>query len=121
MTGVHYHRDGGWHFQRVKNVVVAGYAVETPRLLLNLATEICPDGLANGSGLVGKNLMTQTNAAVWGRMDEPVRWYKGPPSLAITEQWNYEDNKDFYGGYCWMGQGPLPIEWVSVLAGARGL
>ncbi len=121
VTGVQYHRAGDWHFQRAKNVVVAGYAVETPRLLLNSATGIHPDGLANGSGLVGKNLMTQTNAAVWGRMEEPVRWYKGPPSLAITEHWNYDDNKDFHGGYCWMGQGPLPIEWVSVQTGARGL
>jgi choline dehydrogenase-like flavoprotein len=121
VTGVRYHRDGGWHFQRAKNVVVAGYAVETPRLLLNSATELYPDGLANRSGLVGKNLMTQSNVAVWGRMDEPVRWYKGPPSLAITEHWNYDDNKDFHGGYCWMGQGPLPIEWVSVQTGARGL
>jgi choline dehydrogenase-like flavoprotein len=119
VTGVQYHRDGDWHFQRAMNVVVAGYAVETPRLLLSSATEIHPDGLANGSGLVGKNLMTQTNAAVWGRMEEPVRWYKGPPSLAITEHWNYDDNKDFHGGYCWMGQGPLPIEWVSVQTGAR--
>ena len=65
--------------------------------------------------------MTQTNVAVWGRMDEPVRWYKGPPSLAITEHWNYDDNKDFHGGYCWMGQGPLPIEWASIQTGARGL
>ena len=80
VTGVHYHRDGGWRFQRAKNVVVAGYAVETPRLLLNSATERYPDGLANSSGLVGKNLMTQSNQPVWGRMEEPVRWYKGPPS-----------------------------------------
>jgi len=50
-----------------------------------------------------------------------VRWYKAPPSLAITEHWNYDDNKDFHGGYCWMGQGPLPIEWVSVQTGSRGL
>jgi choline dehydrogenase-like flavoprotein len=118
---VHYHRDGEWRFQRARNVVVAGYAVETPRLLLNSATELYPDGLANSSGLVGKNLMTQSNVAVWGRLDEPVRWYKGPPSLAITEHWNYDDNKDFHGGYCWMGQGPLPIEWASIQTGARGL
>jgi len=91
---VEYHRGGGWRFQLAKNVVVAGYAVETPRLLLNSATGLYPDGLANSSGLVGKNLMTQSNAAVWGRMDEPVRWYKAPPSLAITEHWNYDDNKD---------------------------
>ncbi len=119
-TGVHYQRDGAWRFQRAKNVVVAGYAVESPRLLLNSATDRFPDGLANSSGLVGKNLMAQSNVAVWGRMDEQVRWYKGPPSLAITEHWNYEDRKEFFGGYCWMGQGPLPNEWASVQTGARG-
>jgi choline dehydrogenase-like flavoprotein len=120
-TGVHFHREGGWHFQRAKNIVVAGYAVETPRLLLASASQEYPDGLANSSGLVGKNLMTQSNQAYWGRMEQPVRWYKGPPSLAITEHWNYDDNKDFHGGYCWMGQGPLPNEWAAVQTGSRGL
>jgi choline dehydrogenase-like flavoprotein len=119
--GVHYHREGAWHFQRARNVVVAGYAIETPRLLLASANQRFPDGLANSSGLVGKNLMTQSNQAFWGRMEEPVRWYKAPPSLAITEHWNYDDNKDFHGGYCWMGQGPLPIEWASIQTGSRGL
>lgn len=122
VTGVHYHREGQWHFQRARNVVVAGYAIETPRLLLNSATDQYPNGLANSSGLVGKNLMTQSNQAVFGRMKEEVRWYKGPPSLTITEHWNYEDkSKDFHGGYCWMAQGPLPIEWASIQTGARGL
>ena len=65
-TGVHYHREGAWRFQRARNVVVAGYAIETPRLLLNSATGRFPDGLANSSGLVGKYLMVQSNQAVWG-------------------------------------------------------
>ena len=120
-TGLHYHREDKWHFQRARNVVVAGYAVETPRLLLNSATDRYPDGLANSSGLVGKYFMTQSNQAVFGRMDEEVRWYKGPPSLTITEHWNYQDRKDHYGGYCWMAQGPLPIEWAYIQTGARGL
>ena len=121
-TGVHYHREGKWRFQRARNVVVAGYAIETPRLLLNSATARYPDGLANSSGLVGKNLTVQANQAVWGRMDQEVRSYKGPPSLAITEHWNYEDRgKDFHGGYAIMSQGPLPVLWARTLVGARGL
>lgn len=120
-TGVQYYRDGKWRFQRARNVVVAGYAIETPRLLLNSATARHPRGLANSSGLVGKYLMTQSNQAVFGRMDDEVRWYKGPPSLTITEHWNYTDKKDHQGGYCWMAQGPLPIEWASIQTGARGL
>ena len=120
-TGVHYHREGKWHFQRAKQVIVAGYAIETPRLLLNSATDRFPDGLANRSGYVGRNLMVQSNQAVYGRMKEMVRWNKGPPSLTITEHWNYEDKKDFFGGYCWMAQGPLPLEWSSAVSSSRGM
>ncbi|WP_113893211.1 GMC family oxidoreductase [Roseiarcus fermentans] len=121
-TGVRYHREGRWRFQRARNVVVAGYAIETPRLLLNSASAKFPDGLANSSGLVGKNLMVQANQAVWGLMEREIRAYKGPPSLALTEHWNYKDDgKDFFGGYAYMSQGPLPVAWSSVLAGQRGL
>ncbi len=121
VTGVRYHREGRWKFQRARNVVVAGYAIETPRLLLNSASSRFPQGLANSSGLLGRNLMVQSNQAVWGVMDREVRAYKGPPSLAITEHWNYCDTgKDFFGGYCYMSQGPLPIAWAETLA-KRGL
>ncbi len=121
-TGVHYYREGQWHFQRARNVVVAGYAIETPRLLLNSANAQFPDGLANSSGLVGKNLMAQTNQGVFGVMEDEIRWYKGPPSLTLTEHWNYTDEgKDFHGGYAYMSQGPLPQAWVSTQAGNRGL
>jgi choline dehydrogenase-like flavoprotein len=122
VTGVHYLREGRWRFQKAKNVVVAGYAIETPRLLLNSASGKFPDGLANSSGLVGKNLMVQSNQAVWGVMSKEIRSYKGPPSLAITEHWNYTDEgKDFHGGYSYMSQGPLPIVWGNTQAGKRGL
>jgi choline dehydrogenase-like flavoprotein len=122
VTGVHYHREGTWRFQKARNVVVAGYAIETPRLLLNSASAEFPDGLANSSGLVGRNLMVQLNQAVWGQVEEEVRSYKAPPSLAISEHWNYEDKgKDYHGGWCYMSQGPLPITWAKELALGRGL
>jgi choline dehydrogenase-like flavoprotein len=122
ITGVRYHRQGRWHFQRARNVVVAGYAIETPRLLLNSASGRYPDGLGNSSGLLGRNLMVQANQAVWGVLDREVRSYKGPPSLAITEHWNYTDRgKDFFGGYSYMSQGPLPALWSRTVATKRGL
>jgi len=121
-SGVRYHREGQWRFQKARNVVVAGYAIETPRLLLNSACAQFPHGLANSNGLVGKYFMVQSNDAVWGLMDEEIRWYKGPPSMALTEHWNYTDaGKDFFGGYVYMSQGPLPIEWAGAVAGERGL
>ena len=120
-TGLHYHRGGSWRFQKAKNVVLAGYSIETPRLLLNSACERYPDGLANSSGLVGKNLMVHCNNAVWGIMEEEIRWYKGPPSLAVCEHWNYEDRgKDFHGGYSFMSQGPLPTDFATSLVSSEG-
>ena len=89
-----------WRFQRARNVVVAGYAIETPRLLLMSATSRFPDGLANSSGLVGRNLMVQTNQAVWACFDEEIRWYKGPPSLALTEHWNYRHRQGLLRRLC---------------------
>lgn len=122
VSGLHYHRENQWRFQRARHVIVAGYAIETPRLLLNSASARYPHGLANSSGLVGRNLMVHTNQAVWGTLEEEVRWYKGPPSLAISEHWNYEDRgKDFFGGYAIMSQGPLPAAWAATQTGNRGL
>ena len=61
-------------------------------------------------------------------MEKEIRWYKAPPSLALTEHWNYTDEgKDFFGGYAYMSQGPLPVVWAehagvrSAACGARRL
>src|SRR6185437_835553 len=73
-------------------------------------------------GLVGKNLMTHFGMSVWAEFDEEIRWYKGPPSLAITEHWNYTDTgKDSPGGYAVMSQGPLPMAFAQAVVGGRGL
>jgi choline dehydrogenase-like flavoprotein len=121
-TGVHFHRRGRWHFQRAKNVVAAGYAIETPRLLLNSACPQFPQGLANSSGLVGTHLTTHAGPGVWASFEEEIRWYKAPPNMAVCEHWNYVDEgKDFHGGYAFMSQGPLPRAWAQNVATARYL
>lgn len=122
VSGVSYHREGAWRLQKASNVVVAGYAIETPRLLLNSACRAFPDGLANSSGLVGTHLMTHASPGVWASFEEEIRWYKGPPNMAVCEHWNYTDEgKDFHGGYAFMSQGPLPMAWAQTVATARGL
>ncbi|NEX64597.1 GMC family oxidoreductase [Noviherbaspirillum galbum] len=122
VTGVHYHREGQWRFQRARNVVVAGYAIETPRLLLNSACSRFPHGLANGSGLVGTHLTTHSGPGVWARFDEEIRWYKGPPNMVLTEHWNYVDEgKDYHGGFAFMSQGPLPRAWAQIVSTSRKL
>jgi choline dehydrogenase-like flavoprotein len=57
ITGVVCHWRGRQVTLRGKVVVLAAGALETPRILLNSATAEWPDGLANDSGMVGRNLM----------------------------------------------------------------
>ena len=52
-TGLTYHRAGQWRHQKAKHVVVAGYAIETPRLLLNSKCTQFPDGLATRTASSG--------------------------------------------------------------------
>jgi choline dehydrogenase-like flavoprotein len=60
VTGVHYFDSAGIsHFQRARAVIVSGYALETPRLLLNSACPGHERGLANSSGTLGRYLMAQ--------------------------------------------------------------
>jgi choline dehydrogenase-like flavoprotein len=54
---VNYDAGGIEQFQAAHVVVLACNGVGTPRLLLNSASGRFPNGLANSSGLVGKNLM----------------------------------------------------------------
>ena len=127
VTGVRYfktHDDGSFteHVQRAKAVVVAGYAIETPRLLLNSASSRFPDGLANSSGLVGTHLMAQAGPVVWGRFDEMIRQYKAPPACALSEEFYETDPRnDFVRGYALQTVAPLPIAMSHVLAEEGGL
>jgi choline dehydrogenase-like flavoprotein len=103
-------------------VIVAGYAIETPRLLLNSRSSRFPDGLANFSGLVGKFLMAQAGPVVWGRFREPIRQYKAPPACACSEEFYETDPRnDFVRGYTLQTVGPLPIAMAHLLAEEEGM
>ncbi|MGH2461806.1 MAG: GMC family oxidoreductase, partial [Chloroflexota bacterium] len=121
VTGVRYFRSGqdGRYLeeeQRARNVVVAGYAIETPRLLLNSRSGRFPHGLANSSGLVGKRLMAQAGQVVWGRFDTMIRQYKAPPAGAETEEFYETDPRnDFVRGYAIQTVSPLPIAMAHLI------
>ena len=57
---------------RARAFVLAANGLGTPRLLLLSASDRFPDGLANGSGQVGRNLMLHPYARVDGLFDEPL-------------------------------------------------
>lgn len=122
VTGVSYiDAEGQEHFQKAKAVIVSGYAIETPRLLLNSACDGYENGLANSSDTVGRYLMAQAGNVVLGRFDEPVRMYKAPPAHALTEEFYETDPKrDFARGFAIQTVGPLPISFAKQMMAARG-
>lgn len=101
-TGVLYFDDKGQlHEQRAEMVVVACNGIGTPRLLLNSKSKAFPDGLANRSGLVGKNLMFHPLTGVAGVFDEPMKGHEGPMACSILSQEFYEtdSSRGFVRGY----------------------
>jgi len=116
-TGVHYVRGGVEHFQRARMVAVAGYSIETPRLLLNSATNRFPDGLCNDFDQVGRYLMVQGAPQTAGRFDDEIRMYKAPPPEVSTEEFYETDpNKDYKRGFSIQTVSPLPITWAEHVA-----
>ena len=99
-SGVTYFRDGVERRQRARMVAVAGYSIETPRLLLNSACATFPDGLCNDHDLVGRYVMVQGAPQTAGRYPEEVRPYKAPPPEVSTEAFYETDpTKDYQRGY----------------------
>jgi choline dehydrogenase-like flavoprotein len=122
VTGVTYFdADGKEHVQKAKAVVISGYAIETPRLLLNSACSGFENGLANSSGCVGRYLMTQAGNVILGRFAQPVRMYKAPPAHALTEAFYETDRRrDFARGFAIQTVGPLPIAFAKQMMTAKG-
>ncbi len=104
-TGVTYVRDGVERHQRAAAVAVAGYSIESPRLLLL-------SGLGNEHDQVGRYLMVQGATQVAGRFPELLRMYKAPPPEVSSEQF-YETDlaRGFARGLSIQTVGPLPIGW----------
>ena len=116
-TGVHYVRDGVARFQRANLVAIAGYSIETPRLLLNSACDRFPDGLGNDFDQVGRYLMVQGAPQTAGRFDGEVRMYKAPPPEVSSEAFYETDPaKPYKRGFSIQTVSPLPITWAEHVA-----
>jgi choline dehydrogenase-like flavoprotein len=98
---IYYDAEGVERRQKAEVVVVACNGIGTPRLLLNSRSRHFPDGLANRSGLVGRNLMFHPYGMVTGIFDEPLEGYKGPTGCCIMSQEFYDTDpgRDFVRGY----------------------
>ena len=108
---VYYDADGHEVFQPAHVVVLACNGIGTPRLLLNSVSGRFPNGLANSSGLVGKNLMLHPWPVVVGYVDEEVDGGRGPLLCMWSKQFYETDpTRDFVRGYTLQfGRGLGPV------------
>jgi len=90
---------GAQHAQKAKAVIVAANGGETPRLLLMSESSRFPQGLANGSGLVGKYLMPNSHSLSQAIFDEPLNEYKSVQVTRIVHDfYEHDAGRGFYGG-----------------------
>ena len=97
---LYYDAEGRLHQQKARIVVVACNGIGTPRLLLNSKSSRFPDGLANGSGLVGRGLMSHPKATTVAEFEDgnpsPAQALGG---LKIHEFYDPKPGRDFVGGF----------------------
>lgn len=98
---LYYDENGQLQTQKAELVVLACNGVGTPRIMLNSTSARFPDGIANRSGQVGRNLMFHPLSGVTGIFDEPMEGFKGPMACSILSQEFYETDtsRDFVRGY----------------------
>ncbi len=101
-TGVIYqNKEGAETRQMADMVILAAFAIQTPRLLLASAE----GGLANRSGLVGRYIMSHTAALIYGLFAQETDPHMGATGGQLVNQDSY-DHKDRrtqgFGSYQWM-------------------
>ncbi len=103
-TGVEYvTEDGAEHVEHADVVVLAANAIGTARLMLLSDCAGHPDGLCNGSGMVGRRLMVHPFANVMGLFEEQLRSWNGHIGSKIWchEFYETKPEQDFVRGAKW--------------------
>ncbi len=96
---LYYDPDGNERSQKARAIIVSANGAETPRLLLNSANAAHPDGLANSSGFVGRNLMFNSFTGANAVFEHPLNEFKGVQVTRVTHEFYESDPaRGFYGG-----------------------
>jgi choline dehydrogenase-like flavoprotein len=85
--------------QRGRAVVLCANGAETPRLLFLSESSSFPDGLANSSGLVGRNLMFNGQTMVGASFEHPLNEFKSVQVTRVMHDfYDADPSRGFYGG-----------------------
>lgn len=130
VSAVHFRRwDNTEGVLRAKIFVLACHAIETPRLLLASRTAALPQGIANRSDQVGRNLMDHPVQLSWALSGDPVYPYRGPLSTSGIENLRDGDFRREYSafrieigndGWSWPTGAPTTTATELANAGLQG-
>lgn len=84
VAAVHYHHAGATHRQESPVLILAAGAVQTPRLLLASRSADLPEGVANGSGQVGRNFMETLSWTSTALLPGLANSHMGLPADAVS-------------------------------------
>jgi len=120
--GVEYYDAAGHRQVQVARVVIlAAFAVQNPRILLNSATERQRGGLANSSGLVGKYVMAHSAANVFGLFREETQNFLGVTGgqLLCQERYAKDPGRGYLGSSQWLIANALKPNDLLGIANSR--
>lgn len=99
-TGVEYYTaEGERVVQPAAVVILCAFTIENARILLNSATDRHPQGLANGSGLVGRYLMSHPAVSIFGLFDEEMDNHLGVTGGQLISQEAFAKDSDPDGAF----------------------
>jgi choline dehydrogenase-like flavoprotein len=92
VTGVRFKRPNGDEQSAIAHIfVLAAHAIETPKILLMSRTDALPNGVANSSDQVGRNLMDHPVQLSWALAKQPLYPFRSPLENAGIE--NFRDGE----------------------------
>jgi choline dehydrogenase-like flavoprotein len=96
-NGVEYYHEDKLITQPARLLILAGSAIESPRLLLNSASKWHPNGMGNKNDWVGRNLMGHISPWIYGVTDEITNEGFGPGGGIGVDDY-VQNNPGFVGG-----------------------
>jgi choline dehydrogenase-like flavoprotein len=130
VVGVRFKRPDGSQGRAIAHAfVLAANAIETAKLLLMSRTDALPNGVANASDEVGRNLMDHPVQLSWALANEPLYPYRSPLENAGIEEFrdgpwrrDYSPFRMAIGedGWSFPGTPPVALAEQLIEQGVRG-
>lgn len=130
VTGLRFKRPDGREERAVGDFyVLAAHGIETPKILLMSRTDALPNGVANSSDQVGRNLMDHPVQLSWALAQEPLYPFRSPLENAGIEDWRDGDFRRNHSafrmaigedGWSFPGTPPTALAADLIAQGLRG-